>query len=214
MDSEKKESISIEAMFQSIDEMMINYDSGISELKFNKAVNVIAGVLFGVLLTLIFKQAQANGIASTYGMVISLIVSFIYYQYSNAIIQKVQKKNIVNHWIKRRFLDTLETPIYPLDIDHILKFNGKQFYKLTPEQRTYLIYLLKIGLIRFSEVFGERYFLDLLQIKEDADKCANYINQNRHEIALNKRAVARRIKYLTKGAKTAQNQLASQTTTK
>ena len=130
MESEKKESISIESMFQSIDEMMINYDSGISELKFNKAVNVIAGVLFGVLLTLIFKQAQANGIASTYGMVISLIVSFIYYQYSNVIIQKVQKKNIVNHWIKRRFLDTLETPIYPLDIDHILKFNGKQFYKL------------------------------------------------------------------------------------
>lgn len=214
MDSEKKESISIEAMLQSIDEMMINYDSGISELKFNKAVNVIAGVLFGVLLTLIFKQAQANGIASTYGMVISLIVSFIYYQYSNAIIQKVQKKNIVNHWIKRRFLDTLETPTYPLDINHILKFNGKQFYKLTPEQRTYLIYLLKIGLIRFPEVFGERYFLDLLQIKEDADKCANYINQNRHEIALSKRAVARRIKYFTKGAKTAQSQSALQKTTK
>ena len=92
MDSEKKESISIEAMFQSIDEMMINYDSGISELKFNKAVNVIAGVMFGVLLTLIFKQAQVNGIASAYGMVISLIVSFICYQYSKAIIQKVQKK--------------------------------------------------------------------------------------------------------------------------
>lgn len=214
MDSEKKESISIEAMFQSIDEMMINYDSGISELKFNKAVNVIAGVLFGVLLTLIFKQAQVNGIASAYGMVISLIVSFIYYQYSNAIIQKVQKKNIVNHWIKRRFLDTLETPTYPLDIDHILKFNGKQFYKLTPEQRTYLIYLLKIGLIRFHEVFGERYFLDLLKMKDDPDKCVKYINQNRHEMVLNKRAVARRIKYFNKGAKTAQSQPHSQTTTK
>ena len=74
--------------------------------------------------------------------------------------------------------------------------------------------LLKIGLIRFPEVFGERYFLDLLQIKEDADKCAKYIIQNRHEIALSKQAVARRIKYLTKSAKTAQNQLASQTTTK
>lgn len=212
MESEKKESI--ETMLQNIDEMMVNYDSGVSELKFNKIVNVLFGVLFGVLLTLVFQQAQANGIASVYGMVISLIISFIYFQYSNAIIQKVQKKNIVNHWIKRRFLDTLETPTYPLDIDHILKFNGKQFYKLTSEQRIYLIYLLKIGLIRFSEVFGERYFLDLLQIKEDADKCANYINQNRHEIALNKRAVARRIKYLTKSAKTAQNQLASQTTTK
>lgn len=202
MSGEKKESI--EAMLQNIDEMMINYDSGVNELKFNKILNMFFGLVFGVLLTLIFQQVQANGIASAYGMLISLIIFFIYCQYSNDIIQKVQKKNIVNHWIKRCFLDTVKTPIYPLDIEHILKFNGKQFYKLTSEQRTYLIYLLKIGLIRFSEVFGERYFIDLLQIKNDSEKCAKYISQNHHEILLNKRVLARRIKFLTNDSKKAQ----------
>ncbi len=174
--------------------------NGKNEVSVIRNVNLMFGVLLGAVAVVVLYEfvltptsleillLRISGFIAVFGLIL-----FYFADKSADKFVTMRAFNIVDAWVERYLLDPVETPSFSIDPEHILKFNGKTFSTLTQEQRVYLIYLLKLRLITFKDVFGDSYNKQLTMYSKDPSACLKYLNDSTHPIAVSSKDLKLRI---------------------
>lgn len=174
--------------------------NGHNEVSTIRSVNLMFGMLLGAISVVALYEFVLP--ATSIDMLLLRISVFFMVFFSTLLFftdksadmfVAIRLRNIVDAWVERYLLDPVETPSYNIDPEHILKFNGKTFSTLTQEQRVYLIYLLKLQLLTFKDVFGDKYNEQLTIRLKDANACLKYLNDNTHAITIDSKDLKSRI---------------------
>lgn len=80
------------------------------------------------------------------------------------------------YWFFVVVMKNWEALPYQIDVEHILKFNGKTMRSLTYEQKHYLYSLIKMAIVDVRSVFGDNYYDKFYQYRKNNEELLRYID--------------------------------------